>query len=313
MKNPILTRGAAAMLVFFGAAMASSAAPAVDCDGTLLRDYGGVKRAMKLADGGIAAFSKLNINIDGYARAYHLKNADAGALIHLCNAGRVYLPDGRLYEGSQDNATCTGRFMEDVARIGAAGWNDPTVGVVEWYGILGTGAVKLRGRDIAHIIPVFQKDGSGFAVSPTKLEDTSIEDLSDQSRYVNPLRVPAAVVPRALLQAGVEMGSFGVAFDLKKRVAVPFVVGDSGPRIGEGSVALARLVAGLAPKDDIERGERFAGQVDSANVLWIFFKDTARGFDSHDEAATLRLAREAYATWGGEARLQACARKVPRN
>lgn len=78
----------------------------------------------------------MNINIDGDAKAYHPNNARGGALIHLCNAGRVVLPDGTSYHGSESNATCTGKFMTDVARIGQAGCIDRSVGAVEWYGIL---------------------------------------------------------------------------------------------------------------------------------------------------------------------------------
>ena len=51
-------------------------------------------KSWRLRDRGLAAFAKMNINIDGYARAYHPKNFDGGAVMHLCNAGEVFLPDG---------------------------------------------------------------------------------------------------------------------------------------------------------------------------------------------------------------------------
>ena len=108
------------------------------------------------------------------------------------------------------------------------------------------------------------------------------------------------------------MGSFGVAYNVNKRIAVPFVVGDAGPRIGEGSVALARLAAGFPLKDDIKKSERYAGQVDAPDVLWIFFKGAAAPFDSRNEQATVDKALAAFATWGGQARLQACVTTVPR-
>lgn len=286
---------------------------AADCDGTLALGLGGVRRTWQLTDGGIAAFAKLNINIDGYAHAYHPRNAEAGALIHLCNAGRVYLPDGNSYDGSESNATCTGRFMQDVGRIGAAGWNNPSVGVVNWYGILGQGSAKVKDREIEAVVPILQKDGSGFYVSPTTLADRSVADESEQSRYVNPLRIAAAVAPRSLIAQGVTMGTFGVAYNVKKRIAVPFVVGDAGPRIGEGSVALARLAAGFPLKYDVTRAERFIGQVDAPDVLWVFFKDTAERFDSHNEDATTAKAKAAYEAWGGDARLARCVQQVPHN
>ncbi|NDP62942.1 MAG: hypothetical protein GZ092_09900 [Polaromonas sp.] len=301
--------------IFIAACLGSMLAPvlAAECDGSLASNLGGLRRAWLLSDGGVAAFAKLNINIDGYARAYHPRNAEAGSLIHLCNAGRVYLLDGNSYEGSESNATCTGRFMRDVGRIGAAGWTNPSVGVVNWYGILGRGSARVNGRAIQSVVPVLQKDGSGFYVSPTTLADRSFADEAEQTRYVNPLSIAAAVAPRSLLAKGVAMGSFGVAYNVNRRIAVPFVVGDAGPRIGEGSVALARLAAGLPLKDNVTRLERFAGQVDAPHVLWVFFKDAAEKFDSHSEAATTAKAQAAYQAWGGDARLASCVEQVPRN
>ncbi|SSW70098.1 hypothetical protein AVE30378_03833 [Achromobacter veterisilvae] len=112
---------------------------------------------------------------------------------------------------------------------------------------------------------------------------------------------------------GVKMGSFGVAYNKETRIAVPFVVGDAGPAIGEGSVALARLAAGLAIKDPIQRGERYEGQVDAKRVLWIYFKDAPAPYDSTKEAATVQNAKDAFQAWGGEARLALCVQQVPRN
>ena len=289
------------------------AAPAADCAGSLVSGLAGAPKAWRLADGGMAAFAKMNINIDGYGRAYHPQNAQAGALIHLCNAGRVVLPDGTRYEGSESNATCTGRFMNDFARIRTAGWKNPSVGAVQWYGILGQGSVTIRGRKIDAVEPVPNRDGSGFYVSPTSLFDRTVADVADQTRYVNPLRIAAAVVPRSLLAQGIAMGSFGVAIHADKRIAVPFVVGDGGPRIGEGTPALARQAAGLAVTDDITRANRFAGQVDASKVLWVFFGDDARAFDSRNENGTTAAAADAFAHWGGSDRLARCLSTVPRN
>jgi hypothetical protein len=288
-------------------------ASALACDGKPLSGINGVPTAWKLQTGGVAGFAKMNINIDGYARAYHPDNATAGALIHLCNAGRVYLPDGTQYEGSESGPTCTGKFMTDVGRIGQAGWSDPAIGAVNWYGVLGEGSATIAGRKVASVKPVQQKDGSGFYVSPTSLFDSSITDVADQSRYVNPLRVAGAVRPASLAAQGVAMGSFGVAYDVRKKIAVPFVVADGGPRVGEGSVALARRVAGLPVTDAVTRANRFAGQVETRDVLWVFFADAAQRFDSRNEGATAAAALAAFEKWGGEARLEKCAGTVPRN
>lgn len=297
----------------FGALAGARTVEAQDCSGQVRSGIGRNSQAgLFLADGSVAMRARMNINIDGSGRAYHPNNAAAGALIHLCNAGEVHLPDGTRYHGSESNATCTGRFMSDFQRIRAAGWTNPAVGVIRWYGILGTGAATIAGRRVTGIVPVELSDGSGFYVSPTALRrsprpgEPSPNPLA-QDTYVDPLLIPAAVVPlaRALQQSGVTMGSFGVAVHIGRGQAVPFVVGDVGPRVGEGSVALARLVSGFPVPAPITRSNRFQGQLDRPDVLWIFF---GRGEPAapYDPDRVLQLARSAFENWGGEARLRAC-------
>lgn len=277
-----------------------------ECVGQI--DRVNAQKVLRLDDGSVAIKSKLNINIDGYGKAYHLNNARAGALIHLCNAGSVYLPDGRSYSGSKDNATCTGAFMDDVRKIKAAGWNDPSVGAVRWFGILGTGSVKVGGHLVKGVVPVEQADGSGFFVSPTSLEDPAFP-ANDQRRYIDPLQIPAGVIPSgtSLDRMGVKLGTFGVLVDTRRpnAPAVPFVVGDNGPRIGEGTPALARLAAGLSITDPITRAERFTGIIDGKSALWVFFGkgQIARPFDPTKTKAD---AAAAYGQWGGDARLKDC-------
>ncbi len=273
----------------------------------------GTKNGWALDGGGFAMFSKMNVNIDGYAKAYHPDNAAAGALLHLCEAGKVYLPDGTSYEGSESNQTCTGKFMTDFAKIRAAGWQDPSVGAINWYGIVGQGSATIHGRTITAVKPVEQKDGSGFYVSPTSLFDHNVKDEGDQDRYVNPLHIPAAVVPRALQSKGIVMGTFGAAIDKKNNTAVPFVVDDSGPAVGEGSVALARMVAGQPITDDVTRKNRYVGQVDTPTVLWVFFGGKVAVYDHMQPNSLIAGAQDAYKRWGGDARLKQCLAAVPSN
>ncbi len=283
------------------------------CAGKIEEAVGGVARVLALSGGGLAAFSKMNVNLDGFAHAYHPNNYAGGALLHLCNAGKVFLADGTSYQGSESNATCTGRFMADFARIGKAGWDDSATGAINWYGILGEGSAKVGGKAIHDVKPILQKDGSGFYVSPTSLIDKSVADPGDQDRYVNPLRVPSAVVPGSLAARGIVMGTFGVAIDTRMGIAVPFVVGDGGPAIGEGSAALARLVAGKLLDDHITHKESAVGQVDGKTVLWIFFGGFPTTFHHDHEDWLSSQAKEALAAWGGEARLKDCLATVPNN
>lgn len=267
----------------------------------------------ELADGSLATRAPMAINADGSGRAYHRDNAAGGAILHLCNAGEVFLPDGSSYHGSVDNATCTGRFMDDLARIEAAGWNDPSVGAIRWYGIAATGAARINGVRVSPTTPLTPSAGGGFYVSPTSLQDLNF-DISDQRRYVDALSVPHAVV-RA--DSGIPLGTLGVAVRLdgcgsaRRCDPVPFIVADHGPRIGEGSIALSRRVSGLAPDTPITRENRFAGAVDGNNVLWVFFGGAP--IDPPYTADVLRVrGAVAFEAWGGPDRIERCRRaEVP--
>lgn len=280
--------------------------PPPPCVVTQLTNVGGVEKAWAVDGGGVAAFAGMKINLDGYSRAYNAKDYEGGALRHLCEAGKVYLPDGTVYKGSIDDVTCTGRFMEDYKHIGEAGWRDPAVGAINWSGILGEGTATIDRKTVLNVKPVLQKGGSGFYVSPTALADTSVKDLADQSRYINPLRVPFAVVPGNLASRGITMGTFGVAMDRQKGIPVPFVVGDLGLTIGEGSAALGRKVAAMPIKDQLTPDDRNAGQVDTPDVLWVFFARDSTKYDHTREDSLTSAAGTAYVQWGGDARLCTC-------
>lgn len=304
---------APALLLASLCATHTTALATTPCDATPQAGLGGQGvQAFKLAQGGFAAWSAMHINIDGYGRAYHRQNRQAGAVLHLCVGGEVFLPDGTRYQGSASNAVCTGRFMDDLARIEAAGWTDPSVGVVRWYGVVAEGEAKVAGRTVKGIKPVLQRDGSGFYVSPTSWVDRSVTDLADQRRYANPLRVPAAVAPGNLLRAGVRQGSFGVAIRADKNIAVPFVVGDAGPRIGEGTPALARQAAGLPLSDEITVRTRYAGAFEGKSVLWVFFGGEPMAFNHQQEAEVATRAQAAFEAWGGAERLKGCMASLPR-
>lgn len=268
------------------------------------------QRAMVLDSGGIALFAKMHINADGFGRAYHPRNIAGGGVLHLCNAGEVFLPDGSHYYGSESNETCTGKFMDDYAKIGKAGWKDPSIGVIRWFGVLGKDNVSIgpknNRRVVKGVTPVIQTNGSGFYVSPTALADESIPSLDRQERYIDATKIPAAVIKSTpeLAALGITYGTFGVAIHKRHRLPVPFIVGDEGPRIGEGSVALARLTSGLPAKEIVYR-ERHQGNIDEANVLWVFFGGTrmSRPFTPERVASA---AKDAFSDWGGSVRLIKC-------
>jgi hypothetical protein len=110
-----------------------------------------------------------------------------------------------------------------------------------------------------------------------------VTDLKDQSRYVNPLRAPYAVVPGSLVSRGIAFGTFGVAINRHQNMAVPFAVGDGGPRVGEGNSALARLAVGKPVTDELTHKTSAVGQVDTPDVLWVFFGGKATTYDHTDD------------------------------
>ncbi|HZN26106.1 MAG TPA: hypothetical protein VFB75_17915 [Burkholderiales bacterium] len=285
---------------------ANATAQQTNCSGSIAST--GTQRVISIEGGGVATRAKMNINIDGSGRAYARTNAEAGALIHLCNAGEVFLPDGSSYQGSKDNATCTGRFMDDFKRIGDAGWKDPTVGAIRWFGILGRDSARIGRRSIIGVKPVELVGSPGFYVSPTSLFDPAFSE-DDQRRYTDPLVIPGGVMrnTEALKALGVKLGTFGVAIDTLRTDAepVPFVVNDYGPRIGEGTVALARLVAGKPIKEDITRAERFVGVVDTDDILWVLFGGNAMAPPYGAERVRAE-AKAAFDGWGGAERLKKC-------
>jgi hypothetical protein len=135
--------------------------------------------------------------------------------------------------------------------------------------------------------------------------------LRSRARYVNPLRVPSAVVPSSLVSRGIAIGTFDVAVNRHQNIAVPFVVGDEGPRVGEGSAALARLAASKPVTDELTHKTSTVGQVDRPYVLWVFFDGRATKYDHTDEGKLAADAKQANEKWGGGVRLGDCLSTVP--
>lgn len=271
----------------------------------------GRQKLAELPDGSLVTMAPMQVNADGSGKAYHPLNAEGGAILHLCNAGKVYLADGSSYHGSQSNETCTGQFMEDVARIREAGWDDPGVGAVNWYGIYATGRVRIGTEFVENIKPPLS--ATGFYISPTSLQDRGFAP-DDQRRYVDAVTVPHAVVRR---DSDIPLGTFGVAWRTKNCPGgracdpVPFIVADIGPKIGEGSIALTRLVNGLEVTEDITRENRFAGAVSDDDILWVFFAGRPAS-TPYTPGSVKARAETAFDNWGGEERLAQCLRtEVP--
>jgi Fungal chitosanase of glycosyl hydrolase group 75 len=288
--------------------LAAGLAYAQDCNGRPhILNYGRTsQKAYLLSDGSLATRFRAAVNADGMKRAYHRDDVAGGGLISLCNGGKPYPADRPPYNASADNSACR-QFSEDYRAIKQAGWKDPRVGAIHWFGVLGKDTVKIGKEKVTQVVPVEQADGSGFYVSPTALEDADgFPDPADQRRYIDAETIPAAVIrnSNAMSQLGIDKGTLGVAIHKKHRKSVPFVVGDYGPRIGEGTFALGRLFKGL-PLVTATRKNIFSAHIEEKEVLWVFFGDEAMR-PPYTQSTVAAKALEKFNSWGGEARLNSC-------
>lgn len=256
----------------------------------------------KIGDGSLIGWGRNHVNVDGMRNAYHRDGRPGGALISICNAGTAYMPDGGIYTGLKNH--CHEMFSVYSKNLASGRWDDPKVGAINWYGIVGRGNTKIAGNTVENYIPVEQADGSGFFVSPTALFDGSYDEF-DQRRYVDAEVVSYATISKGVLKEGVKQGQFGVAYRPKTGRIVPFVIADAGPRVGEGSFALGRELAGLPPVKATSENVNDANMEDG--VLWVLFGAQQGLAKPPYSAGEMRQsAKAAYDSWGGERRLKEC-------
>ncbi len=140
----------------------------------------------------------------------------------------------------------------------------------KWWGIV----TNERG------VPIVQGPNDpapGFYISPTSLVNRAYL-AKDPRRYVDSEKVPYGALESAA------------------------IVGDVGPKPGEGSIALAQALA-------IPSNPR-AGGVDQEVVSYIAFKNSSRGWPREQVEIDIR-ARELFMAWGGRERLATVLAVVP--
>jgi len=102
----------------------------------------------------------------------------------------------------------------------------------------------------------------GFYVSQTTLEDWS-KNATDPGRYVDSEKIPFIVLPGSIARmAGARVGDFAMVRNLRNGRSSAAIFADMGPDLGEGSIALARVL-GINP--DARRGGTYRG------VLYVVF------------------------------------------
>jgi hypothetical protein len=95
-----------------------------------------------------------------------------------------------------------------------------------------------------HGIPVRQKSGQyrGFYVSTTSLEQTSVKDVANPTRYIDARTIPYIALPKDFAERfGIGLGDLAVVMNEANGRSAYAIFADVGPRgrIGEGSIALA--------------------------------------------------------------------------
>lgn len=294
----LIVAGLSASLIAFASAQ--------NCNGAShILNYGKSRQqAYLLSDNSLATRFRAAVNVDGLNTAYHKDDILGGGIISLCNGGRAYPAASPSYNASGSNKLCR-QFLNDYNAIRKAGWKDPLVGAINWFGILGKDQVKIGNTIIKSVVPIEQADGSGFYVSPTALEDPAFA-REDQKRYLDAGTIPAAVIrnSKAMAELGIGIGTFGVAVHQKHQRPVPFIVGDYGPRIGEATFALGRSLKGL-PLVAVTRQNVLSAQIDEEEVLWVFFGGRKMEPPYTKERVAVEALRR-FEDWGGAPRLKMC-------
>ena len=168
-------------------------------------------------------------------------------------------------------------------------------------------------------------DADNYLVSMTA--DSSVagggnrEGDCDQTKWIDALTVPAIVLPTPTRrrpsefdQRGALTRSVAVAMTLAgpRRLALG-IVGDLGPedRLGEASVAMNRILNGLASSDNPRSGadadERF--QAETSLVFVLPGEDNRLPYPVTGARAGA-FAKARFDAWGGESRLQACLAEI---
>lgn len=136
---------------------------------------------------------------------------------------------------------------------------------------------------------------SGYYVSTTSLQDFRYSPW-DQRRYVNAEKIPYIVLPPKVKQRGnISLGDIAVVYNARNGRWAYAIYADTGAnsRIGEGSIALARLLG-------INANARTGGT--ASGVVYLVFGGSGNG--KPRTASTIRwLGKSLLHKWGGKAKL----------
>lgn len=137
---------------------------------------------------------------------------------------------------------------------------------------------------------------SGYYVSTTSLCDSRFPESSPE-RYVDSESIPFYVLPSGK-HFGAKLGDYAYVYSTNKGVGAGAIFADGGPpdKIGEGSIALAKLL-------QIESSPKDGGCEDG--VIWVVFPCSRdQEIFPIDLNKLQRKATKLFQDWGGLTRLE---------
>jgi len=205
------------------------------------------------------------------------------------------------------------RPISDFEEIRDAGWQ-PTSKVWE---VLSPKIIEKDTRSETAGQPCM--DSKGYLVSMTAepARDKGHQGDCDQTKWIDALTVPAAVLPEnSQFEAGgakVRNVVVALTLDEPRRMALG-IVGDTGPEndIGEASVAMNRILNGLPeganPSNHSEADNKFQGP---RSILLVLPGEKNRAPRPLDAASVKAFAEARLNAWGGRERLEHCLSEIP--
>lgn len=145
--------------------------------------------------------------------------------------------------------------------------------------------------------PAIQQSGpyKGYLISRTSLEDTTIKDVKDQTRYVNPHEIRYVALPPGLKDQGMNLGDIVLVINQSNQKGEYAIFADGGPpdKLGEGSIKLA---ADLGLKVNPQNAR--SGGTSKREILYIGFPGSGDGKPKTNSEIYQR-GRNIVNQWGG--------------
>lgn len=261
------------------------------------------------------------VNTDGTPRSYHPDDPTAKkglAFNNIANAiNRLYDAKGVRITCGDDpkdrHGACYETFITSFEDARDSKYNPSGHAVIKTKDIIPWRHDAALGRDMPCLNTV--EPFVGYFISQTSISVDPAKDACDQGRYLDSLKYRAVVLPLKVdWRAGgikTDDGDLVIIRDVESGRIAFAINGDRGPPegIGEGTIALTSYlsgikVAGTETYDEIKKLHR--GRVQYITFPADDIRPKTGGKFTQDDID--REAAKLFKDWGGEERLNACAK-----